>query len=755
MALDVIGKNVVPVDVKPKATGQAEFVSDMKLPGMLYGKILRSPHAHARIIKIDTEKAQKVPGVKAVITFKDTSQVKFGTLVDDWYILAKDRVTFAGQEVAAVAAVDEETGEKALELIEVEYEELPAVFELEEAMKEGAPVINEEYPNNIVATFETERGNVEEAFERADEIFEDTFYTSQVYQAYLETMAAVCKWDDDGRLTMWLPVQIPSKIRLTYARALNIPTKNLRVIKPFVGGGFGAKMEHASHLVCAELARATGRPVKIVNSREEDFQATNPRVPMSINIKLAVRKDGTILGKKVKVIAGNGGRTVYGPPIMSTACYRADSLYKIENLKAEGYLVYTNTVPTGCYRGFGNAQMTFALESIFDQVAEKLDIDPAELRLKNSFEDGDISAHGWKINTAGLKECIKVAVEKSGWKQKHRGQGQGGIRKRGIGLACCNHVSGNRSFFKPFDGSSALIRIGEEGQVTLIHGESDIGQGQNTVYAQIAAEVLGANYEDITVATVDTQVSSFGLGSFATRGTTLGGNAVIAASKEAKKIILETAAEMLKKTASELEAKSGIIYEKATGEKVLTFGEAAWHFMFTHGGMPVTGAGYYVPDTVLPNETKYGDISPVYPFAAHIAEVEVDTETGEIEVINYWAVHDVGKVLHPVLLEGQVHGGVSQGIGWALSEDMVTKKGIIQNPTFLDYRIPGSKDLPKMHVSFVETDDPNGPFGAKGIGEPALNPVPAAVFNAIYEAIGIRFNKLPVTPEQVLKALGK
>jgi len=753
----VVGKSVTPIDAKEKAVGTAEYVTDMRLPGMLYGKILRSPHAHARILEIDTGEAKRIPGVKAVLTFKDTPQIPFGTQAggpDDWYILAKDKVRFVGDEVAAVAAVDEETAGEALRRIYVRYEELPCVLTPEQSIRENAVLLYDERPDNIVFTYKVERGDVEKAFAEADVVIQDVFCTSQVYQAYLETKAALARWDANGRVTMWLPVQVPMKCRMVYAKALGIPASKVQIIKPYMGGGFGAKFEYAAHIVCAELARKTGRPVKIVNSRTEDFMAGNPRVPMKIEIKMGVKRDGAILGKQVRILSANGARTVYGPPITSTACYRVDSLYQFKNVKAEGILLYTNTVPTGCFRGFGNAQMITVLEIMMDRIAEALKIDPVELRLKNSVPDGYLSCHGWKINTCGLPECLSKAVKMSGWNDKFGKNRSERSKAKGIGLACCNHVSGNRPFFKPFDGSSSLIRINEEGQITLIHPECDMGQGQNTAFAQIAAEVLGALYESIVVKHVDTDIAALGLGSFATRGTTVGGQGVIAAAKDAKSKILQSAAKLSGVREDKLSINSGMIYEKGSGRKVTTFAEAAQNYAFTHGGMPVTGNGYWIPDTVVPDETKYGNVSPVYPFAAHIAEVEVDLETGLVDVVDYWAVHDVGRIINPILLEGQVHGGVSMGIGWALWEDMLyDEKGNLLNPGFLDYRIPGPKDIPMIHTDFVETDDPCGPLGAKGIGEPALNPVAAAVLNAIYDAVGVRFNSLPVTPERLLNAI--
>lgn len=750
---NVVGKDVTPFGAWEKATGRAQYVTDMKLPGMLYGKMLRSPHAHARIVSIDTSKAEALEGVKAVATIADTPQVNFGPIGanEDWYIFAKDKVRFIGDEVAAVAAIDEETAEAALDLIEVIYEVLPAVFDMEEAMKEGAPVINEKWQNNIAAQKHFGQGDVEAGFAEADLIIEEEFYTNEVYQAYMETMAAVVKPEPDNRLTMWLPIQISNKARQVYGKALGMSPENMRVIKPFMGGGFGAKFETNLHLACAVLAMKTKRPVKMVNTRHEDFIAGNPRVPIKYQVKIGFKKDGTCTAKYMHLISNNGARTVYGPAIMSTACYRIDALYKFQNVKVDGYLAYTNTVPTGCFRGFGNSQSVFMIERVMDIAAEKLGLKPEEIRKINAVTPNYTNPHGWRINSCGLSESIDAVVEAV----KNRPQTEIKANKiRGIGMACCNHVSGNRGFFPTFDGSSSLVRIAEDGKVILFHGECDMGQGQDTVFAQICAEELGAKICDVRVAEQDTQISPWGLGSYATRGTTVGGNGVIAGAKAAKKILFEEAGAMLNVDADQLDSRDGIIFWKKNPERSLTFSEVGAHYVFNHAGSCIVGNGYYRTGDPMPDpKTSYGNVSPAYIFGTHAAEVEIDTETGHVDVINYWAAHDSGTPVNPTLLRGQIEGGIGMGLGWALSEDMIIKDGKVLNDGFLDYRIPGAVDMPRINTMFIVTDEPNGPFGAKGIGEAAINPVAPAIVNAICDAIGVHLNELPITPEKVLAAL--
>lgn len=745
----VVGKPLPQIDARERVSGRAEFVSDIKIPGMLHGRILRSPHAHARIRKIDASRAKKLPGVRAVITAEDTPQIPFGPRSDDWMILASDKVRFIGDEVAGIAATDEDTAEEALSLIQVDYEPLPAVFDPIEAMEPGAPLIHQK-ERNIVAEFKLSKGDIEQAFGESDVVHFDRYYTNQVYQAYLEPMACVVQPDLSGKLTFYIPSQIPSMTRLPYAKALGLPLEKIRVVVPYYGGAFGAKMETNLHLVAAVLAQKTGKPVRIVNPRKEDFMAANPRVPMYIDLKIGARKDGRLTGKEVRVIGAAGARAVYAQVIVATACYRIDSLYHFPNLKTEGLTVYTNTVPTSCFRGFGNAQMTFAVECSLDMIAEKIGMDPAELRIRNGVKTGDVSIHGWKIGSSGLAECVEKATAASRWKEKRAVRRFG----RGIGLACCNHVSGNRAFAREFDGGAGIVRIGREGKVLVYHGESDMGQGQKTVLAQIVAEELGVSFDRIEVAQVDTDLSPFGLGSFATRGTVFGGNGVKAAAADAKRQILEVAAGILEADPKDLDLKDERIYFKGALEKNISFLEVVERALYKRAGAPIIGTGFWVPDTVLPDPvTKYGNISPAYPFACQICEVEVDTETGQVHLLKYTAAHDVGRAINPQTTEGQIHGGVAQGIGWALTEDMIMENGNVLNPNFRDYIMPGPLDLPPIQSILIEPIDPNGPFGAKGIGEPALNPAPAAVANAIYNAIGVRITSLPITPEKILKAL--
>jgi CO/xanthine dehydrogenase Mo-binding subunit len=735
-----------------KAMGKTKFATDLVLPGMLYGRTLRSPYPHARIKNIDTSKAQALTGVKAVVTYADTPGIKFGPRSEDWTIFAADKARFHGDEIAAVAAVDEDTAEEALELIQVEYEELPFVTDPLKAMQPGAPLVHDDKPENIAAEFKVEAGDVDQAFKDSHIIYADRYYLNQVYQAYMEPMATLADVDLSGRITMWTGTQIPNMMRMTYAKALGISADNIRVIVPDYGGAFGAKMENNIHLVAAVLAQKAARPVKLVNTRYEDFIAGNPRVPMYIDIKLGATKEGILTGKEVQVIGTAGARLVYSQIIVATACYRVDSLYRFGHVRSKGYTIYTNSVPTACFRGFGNSQMTFVLESAIDMIADQLNMDPADMRLKNGIGPNETSIHGWEINSSGLQDCVVKATQKAGWKQKRRQKAP----LKGIGLACCNHVSGNRPFAREFDGGAGIVRIGRDGRVTVYHGESDMGQGMKTTFAQIAAERLGVPLNRVHVEDVDTDISPFGLGSFATRGTLMGGNGVLAAAKDAFRQMSETAAEILEAQAEDIECRQGNFFVSGSPEKSLPFEEVAAQATFARHGAPVVGTGFYKPPTVLPDpETKYGNISPAYPFACQIAEVEVDPDTGQVTVTNFVAAHDVGRAINPMATEGQIRGGITQGLGWTLMEDMAYANGKLINPDFVDYIVPSALDVPDIKPILVEPIEPNGPYGAKGIGEPALNPTMAAITNAIYNATGIRVKRLPVSPEQILAGLNK
>jgi len=748
-----IGKRIPVIDAAEKVTGEAKYTADLKFPRMLYGKILRSPHPHAKILNIDTSRAQKIPGVKAVVTAEQTPKKKVGTFVADQCFMAVDKVRYIGEEVAAVAAIDEETAEEARDLIQVDYEVLPAVFDMEKAILPGAPRIHEEAANNIAVHLDIHRGDVSAGFKESDYIFEERFTTPAVHQGYMEPMASIASFDIHGRLTLWAPVQHPYLSRAHLAKALAMPVSAIRVIQPKVGGGFGGKStEHGSLAICCILAKETRNPVKIVLTREEEFIAGRPRVATVIYLKMGVKKDGTIMAKEAKIFSDNGAYSGKAPSVMTTTTIRPDALYKYKNIKAEANLVYTNKVPSGGYRGFGNPQMAFAVESLLDTIAHRLQLDPLEIRLKNAVEAGMTTVHGWKIQSCGYRECITKAAAAADWKKV---KGEKSSARIGIGMAGVSDVSGNRHF--GYDGSNILVKITEDGHVRIISGEGDIGQGAPTILAQIAAEELGVPLKDIDVSEADTDSTLFGMGSFANRLTTLAGNAAKLAAADAKGQLFVIASQVLEANPADLSSADGKIFVQGTPEKSLTIAEvvqAGLLKMGKIGHINILGRGSFDPYSEVGDpKTKYGNLACTYQFGAHVAVVKVCEETGHVQLLDYVAAHDVGRAINMLTLEGQIEGGVTQAIGFTLWEEMLFQDGRVLNPNFMDFKLPLALDLPPIKVIIVEPGDPMGPFGAKGVGQTCSVPGAPAIANAIFDAVGIRITDLPITPEKILKAL--
>jgi CO/xanthine dehydrogenase Mo-binding subunit len=784
---DLIGKRVPMVDGPAKAAGCIVYGADFGMRGMLWGKVFRSPLPHARISNIDTSKAEKLPGVYTVITGRSMDFPGYtlaGQKVVDDRVLPLDKVRFVGDEIAAVAARDADTAEEAVGLIEVDFEELTPVMDPLDALAPGAPLVHESFGTNVAAVMDFERGDPRKAFLQADVVVEDEFYTPMVHQGYLEPHSVVASWEGD-RVTIWAPMQSPELGRITYANGLGIGSDQVRVIQMPMGGAFGGKLEYKLHMICAALARIARRPVKMVNTREEEFLAGTPRMPMRMKMRVGAKSDGTLLCKDAHIIADNGAFTNYGVGILLSAAHRHDNLYRFGNIHTRAELVWTNKPGSGCYRGFGNPQSHFAFESILDMLADELGMDPAELRLKNATQTGDFTAHGWVIGSCGLSDAIRESTKAAGWKNKWRRSREAASPDterfaRGIGIACCLHVSGNRTFLPYFDGASAYVRINEQGKVVVQVSETDLGQGARTVFAQMAAHELGIPVEDVEVARVDTDHSPHGLGTFADRATTLGGNAVKKAAEAAREKLLAHAAQAfaaqdvsVERTAAggsrglssvrtkrpinkdDLRIEDGVIYLPDDPDLNMTFEEAARQYSYDRAGATLIAEGSFVVPGVSmvdPN-TKYGNISCAYPFVAQVAEVEVDRLTGEVKLLGITAAHDLGKVINPLLSEGQVQGALAQGIGFALSEEMVFTDGIPGTRSFRAYHAPRITDMPPLTTMFIESDDPVGPYGAKGLAEPALTPTAPAIANAVYNAVGVRVKELPVTPAKVLAGL--
>lgn len=752
--LNIVGKREPMLDAWEKATGKAKYTDDLSMPGMLYGKILRSPLPHAKILKVDLTEALKVPGVKDAISGRDIPKRKYGIVpkAKDEYALAIEKVRYIGDEVAAVVATSLEAAEEAISKIKVEYEELPAVFDPLEAMKPGAPAIHEEVPNNVSATIRKEFGNVEKAFEKSDFIFEDNFQTQPVNHCPMEPQAALAVVDHYGKITLWSSTQIPFFLRRNLATTLDIPESKVRIIKPKVGGGFGQKIDlYAKDFCAAFFAMRTGKPVKFVYDREEVFTCTRQRHPMYIYLKTGMKKDGIILAQQFRVVADGGAYNSTAPLMITLACFFIMLPYRIENLLFEGYHVYTNKPVGGAMRGHGIPQVRFAVETQLDIIAEKIGIDPLELRLKNAFLAGEPHPAKLLVQSCGFSETLKKAAEAIGWREK-RGKLPFG---RGVGLAGASFPSGvsNMSHIS----SGAIVKIERDGSVTLLTGAADIGQGAETVISQIVAEELGVRIEDIRITAADTEITPLDPGTFGSGVTLRAGNAALMAAKAAKEKLLEAIAEKMEVSPGELEMKNRRIFLRENPDRGFSFEEAIKIYQYSDRPMPIIGRGSYFPPAKEPTTLlrEDGNFSPAYSFMTQAAEVEVDPKTGRVKVLKMVTAHDCGKAINPMLVEGQLEGSVVGGMGQALYENVIMERGQVLNPSFLDYGIPTTMEIPSIESIEVETNDPEGPFGAKESGEGTqLSPAPAIV-NAIYDAIGVRFTSLPVTPDRVLEALEK
>ena len=746
----VVGQRVQRIEGFEKVTGDSKFIADIFLPGMLVGKVLRSPFPHARIRHIDISKAEKLPGVRAVVTAEDTIKRPWGAFFADQYILSVGKTRYVGEEVAAVAAIDPDIAEEAVDLIEVDWEPLPGVFDAEEAMQDGAPLVHDDKPNNIAITMDIERGNIALAFAESDVIVEDTFQSMPQWHCSIETIGSVAEYAPSGKYTIYMNTQTLFNARYRIAAALGVPETDVRIIQSAVGGGFGGKScDDNNALVAAVLARKARKPVKLINTREEEFLAgCRPRVFMKINVKLGFKKDGHIRAKHIKVIADNGAYCAKAPAITGVAAMRHDTCYKYTDVKTEAKLVYTNKVPTGAFRGFGNPSAEWAVEQAIDLGAHELGIDPIEIARINAAETGYVSPHGNRVTSCELRQCLDMTEKMIDWKAKRANKSP----NTGLGLACTVHVSGKRHF-GDYDGSSATIKLNEDGKALILSGEGECGQGAHTAMCQIAAEELGIRVEDVEISRADTDLTTFCLGAFASRLTYVSGNAVKNAATNVKQQLFEQAAEMLEANPVDLLSRDGRVFVKGAEGKSVTVADVARARLFRHNGAPIVGSGSFDADSVLPDSTRFGNESGAYNYGVQAAEVHVDPETGQVRVLNFVIASDCGTVIYPMGAEGQVEGGLAQGIGYALTEGLQFDEGRPVNPNFSDYRIPSMRDMPPLQYAFADSYEPTGPFGAKGLGELNMDPTAAVINNAIFDAVGVRVKNLPITPEKILKAL--
>lgn len=748
MRYSVLNTPLHNIDGVAKVTGRAQYTFDVDLPNMLHARILRSPYAHANILHIETGKAQGLTGVKAVLTGKDTLGVKQGIWrrykeLCDEEILTRTKARYIGEPVAVVAAVDEDTAEEALDLIHVEYEPLPAVFDPMEAMKQGAPQIHEGVERNINVTRHIEWGDVDEAFAKADYVREDWFRCSSQAHVCMETHCAVASYTPDGKLTVYTSTQSPYYIQVLLAWTLGLRENDVRVISKYTGGGFGSKFELDSAQFCsALLSMRLCRPVKLVLTREEEFIATKRRTPMVYYVKTGVKKDGTFLAKEARVFTEGGAYTSMGATALYLTGFFQTFPYKWPNYRYDGYRVYTNTSPTSAMRGFGAPQATFVGESQIDLIAAELGIDPIEIRRKNAMTPNYEVPGQATIQSCGLLECLD-RIE--GW-VKSRGQLP---PNRGIGIASYGFMSGGifNWFDSPYAFSSALVRVNIDGKVDLFVGAQDMGQGSNTTLAMICAEELGVRLEDVRVHSGDTDVCPPDLGAWGSRQTLMAGNATKMAAAEVKRQILEfAAAKMGPNVVYDLDIKDRWIHLVARPERGLSYFDVVKEAIRGKDGEAIIGRGHYTPH-------RKGMISPAYSFGVQAVEAEVDPDTGKIRLINAVTAHDCGQPINPLGLTGQLEGAIAMAAGYGFTEDLPMDEGKILNPNLVDYKLIRACDMPETEVFEVETHEPEGPFGAKEAGEGLTNPTAGALANAVFHATGVSVKDLPITSEKVFYAL--
>jgi 4-hydroxybenzoyl-CoA reductase subunit alpha len=772
----VINRRTPRLDAPDKATGRAKYTDDLTMPGMLFGALLQSPLAHAKILHIDTTRAKKLSGVKAVVTATEAGLVKYGVSPAryDETLFCHEKVRYVGDEIAAVSAVDLATAMEAVSLIRVDYEELPPVFTPEEAMSEGAPILHEEYPRNICAEVHQEFGDLSAAFGECDLIRTDTFINKRQDAAFLEPQGCLANYDLSGHLTLYTSTQTPHYVMRTVAMVLGLPVGKVRVIKPYVGGGFGPKAEATPlEMSACLLSMKTGTPVKMNYTREQVFLHSRARHQFIHELTTGVKKDGTLMALKNKCFLEGGAYASFG---IATVYYAGSLLggpYRLPNMKYDGYRVYTNKPACGAQRGHGGVAARAAWEQQLDIIAEELGLDPIELRLKNTLGRGDVTCNELNMSSFGMRECIQAVREGSDWDAK-----KGKMRKgKGIGIACGFFVSGAGYPIYRSDTyhSTVVIKLSEDGgTVNVLTGSAEIGQGSDTAMAMIAAEALGVRLSDVRIKSGDTDLG-VDLGAYSSRQTLMTGHATKEAAEDVKRQVLEVLSEALQIPLEQMDAKNGLIvfnkgpvdfstirksyikehrgWTDPPTENELTFREAARLAYLARG--TIVGTGKYKPPK-LGGKYKGATVgtSPAYGCSAQIVEVSVDVETGQVTVEKMTDAHDCGFAINLTSVEGQMEGSLSMGLGEALFEEVkFDERGRILNSSLGEYKIPTSLDMPNVQSIIIESDEPNGPFGAKEVGEGAIMPTIPAILNAVYDATGVRIHELPLTPERVYLAL--
>jgi 4-hydroxybenzoyl-CoA reductase subunit alpha len=755
-ALRVVGKANRKVDAVAKVTGATKFADDLMLPRMLYAKLLRSPHPHARIVAIDTSRASALHGVKAVLTGKDLP-IPFGILPvsQDEHTLCVDTVRFIGDPVAAVAATTEETATAALDLIDVTYEPLRAIGSAEDALAHPEPRIHDYGDTgNLHKLINLEFGDVDEGFAEAAVIREDLFFFEGNTHLPMEQHAALADWSADGKVTLWSSTQTPHYVHRALAKVLELPAARIRVIATPNGGGFGGKSDPFSHeIAVAKLAMLTGRPVKITLTREEVFYCHRGRHPTLMAVKTGVTRDGAITAMHFRSLLDGGAYGSYG--VAST--YYTGALqtvtYPIKRYKFQGARAFTNKPPCGPKRGHGTPQPRFALEVHLDKIAEELGIDPAELRLKHLQPPDSLTANYLRVGSMGLGECIRKVTAGSGWREKFKRLPRG----RGVGLACSSYLSGAGLpiYWNHMPHSGVQLKCDRSGGITVFCGSTDIGQGSDSILAYITAEVLGVDPFDIRIVTADTDLTPVDLGSYSSRVTLMSGNAALQAAERAREIILPHAARKLDVPMTRIVFADSRVFDVENPEHGMSFAEAVQAAESAVGTVGTVGS--YTPPKSAGRYRGAGvGPSPAYSYSACVAEVDVDPATGIVRVPTIWIAHDVGRCINAATAIGQVEGSVYMGLGEALMEEMTYRENrqvVHKFPSLLEYKSPTTLEMCDVITYIIEDPDPNGPYGAKEVGQGPLLPVMPAVANAVYDAVGVRIDEVPITPEKVLKAL--
>jgi 4-hydroxybenzoyl-CoA reductase alpha subunit len=754
--LKVVGKPFRKVDARSKCVGQTKFADDIVLPRMLFAKILRSTEPHAIIKSIDTSKALALPGVYAVITGKDLP-LPYGILPvsQDEHTLCIERVRFIGDPVAAVAAIDEDTAFDAMNLIEVEYEKLNTITTIEEALTIDEPRIHDYGDSgNVHKKVNLEFGDMAEGFAEADHVREDIFFYEGNTHLPMEQHAAVAYFDTDNKLTLWSSTQTPHYVHRALSKVLEMPASHVRVIATPNGGGFGGKSDPFNHeIAVCELSRRTGRPVKVTLTREEVFYCHRGRHPVLMKIKTGVRKDGAITAMDFQTFLDGGAYGSYGVASTFYTGALQTVTYEVPRYHFRGTRVFTNKPPCGPKRGHGTPQPRFGLEIQLDKIADDLKLDPAEMRLKHLVKPFSVTANYLRIGSMGLGKCIEKIVAGSDWKNKHRKLPYG----KGVGLACSSYIcgAGLPIYWNNMPHSGVQLRLDRQGGVCVQCGSTDIGQGSDSILAYIVAEVLGIDPFDIRIVTADTDLTPVDLGSYSSRVTLMTGNAALQAAERARELLTMAVAEKLSVPIVNLSFAERRVFDVENPGVGLTFAEAVVLAESKFGTIGTVGS--YTPPR-SPGHFKGAGVgpSPAYSYSAAIAEVDVDVETGFVTVERVWIGHDIGQSINPMLVMGQVEGGVYMGLGEALMEEMTYRanRNVVHKfPSLLEYKSPTTLEMCDVMTYLIEDADPNGPFGAKEVGQGPLLPVMPAVANAVYDAVGVRIDEVPITPEKVLTAL--